>query len=668
MPLRKLLSALTLFCIASTPLTAANFDSSVQERQLFRQTRDLLQRQQFTKAKPGVAALKHYPLAPYLELPLLQARLFELPYDDVDAFFKRYPDSIPGDNLRASWLAALAQNQRWSDFLAYYDAATAGKAAQCSRLEALQQTGAGATALADAAALWLSPVDLPSSCDAPFERWLAADPALRSTRIWERLILALSQNQESLAHHLATRLDLPEQADANLALLVYRNPQTTENQLSLLRKHEHGSAILGIGLKKLAKIDVDKAMQLWQEWTKKDWLKAGDSFSARNEIGRQLIGTRAAEALPWLIASDPQGTDPYLLEWRVRLGLRDGDWPALASWIELMPEEMSSTPRWRYWYARALGTSDDPQRTARASEIYQQLATDRSFYGFLAADHTALPYHLNHRPLRPDVSIAQVGKRADMRRVREFYLLDEKGAARREWQRALRTMAPAEQQASALMAKEWGWLDQGLRLAQITGGFDDLDLRFPIAYRSAMTSAAKTRGLQPEWLFAVARQESAFMADARSPVGAMGLLQLMPATAKQVAHSLGQKFDPKLLVKPERNIPLGSKYLSDMLLRYNGNRVLATAAYNAGPGRVSRLLAQQTHPVSMDIWVETFPIRETREYIQSVLAFAVIYSERLGLPQTALVSAQERIIGEPLQVTQAETLTPAPMPTAPPTK
>jgi soluble lytic murein transglycosylase len=668
MLLRSFLSALLLFCIAVEPLAAATMDSSVQERQLFRQTRDQLQRQQFTKAKPGVAALKRYPLAPYLELPLLQARLGDLPYDDVDDFFKRFPDSISGDSLRGSWLGALAQNQRWKDVLAYYDPATATKGSQCLRLEALYQTGDGALALNDTAVLWLSPIDLPTACDAPFERWLAAEPALRVTRIWERLILALSQNQDSLAQHLAQRLDGNDRVEADLALQVYRNPQTTESQLSVLRKQPHGSAVLGIGLRKLAKIDVDKAMELWKEWSKKEWLKAGDSFAARNEIGRQLIGSRGTDALPWLIAADPQGTDPYLLEWRVRLGLSGGDWPTIASWIALMPKELGDTPRWRYWYARSLGTSDDPAQTAVANEIYQSLATDRSFYGFLAADHTALPYKLNHQPLKPGVSLAQVAKRGDMRRAREFYLLDEKGAARREWQRALKSMSPDEQQASTLLAKDWGWTDQALRLAQITGGFDDLDLRFPTAYRSTMTSAAKSRGLQTEWLFAIARQESAFMADARSPVGATGLLQLMPATAKQVAKSLGMpKFDPKQLVQPERNIPLGSKYLSDLLVRYNGNRVLATAAYNAGPGRVSRLLAQQTHPVSMDIWVETFPIRETREYIQSVLTFAVIYSERLGLPKTALVNTEERVIGEPIVMSQAEEVTtdPVPAPVAP---
>jgi len=640
--------------VAST--TAATFDSSVQERQLFRQTREQVQREQFTKAKPGIAALKHYPLAPYLELPLLLEHLDELPFDDVDAFLKQYPDSVSGDSLRAAWLVTLGQHQRWSDFLAYYDSESAGKAQQCWRLEALFQTGNAAQALADTESLWLSPTDLPTSCDGSLERWLAAEPAKLSGRIWQRLILALNQDKEGLARHLVDRLADNEKPAAETALMVYRSPQALAGLMPQLGKQAHGSETLGIGLKKLAKLDVDASVQFLKVWTESGVLKAGDAFAARNEIGRQLVGARGGDALPWLIASDPQGTDTYLLEWRIRLALQGGDWPTIAGWIELMPAELAQTPRWRYWYARALATSDDPPKTSKANDIYKTLAADRSFYGFLASDHTSVPYHLNHQPLRPSVSTDRVAKRADLRRAREFYVLDEKTAARREWARALRAMSPAEQQASALLAKEWGWHDQALRLAQITGGADDLDLRFPVVYKSMMTSAAKTNSLQTEWLFAVARQESAFMAEAQSPVGAMGLLQLMPATAKLVAKSLGVRFDPKLLIEPERNIPLGSKYLSDLLLRYNGNRVLATAAYNAGPGRVSRLLAQQTHPVSVDIWVETFPIRETREYIQSVLAFAVIYSERLGQPKTALVSSNERIIGAPIQVSQTEAI------------
>ena len=659
MSVRHALAAILL--ILPLSLTAATSDSSVQERQLFRQTREQLQKNQLTKARPGVVALKNYALAPYLELPLLTARLDELPYDDVENFLQRYPDSLPGDSLRAAWLAELALRQRWQDYLRYYNAETAGKAHQCWQIEALHQTGNAADALTSTESIWLSPIDLPSACDAALDRWLNVEPAKLADRVWQRLVLALSQDQENLARHLVERLPVAAKPEAETALSIYRNPQTMSALMPDLGKQPHGSAILGIGLKKLARIDMDTAAQLWQVWSESGVLQSGDSFAARNAIARQLISARGGAALPWLISSDPRGHDSYLLEWRVRLALADTDWDNIARWIEQMPEEMAATPRWRYWYARALATSADPERSSQANLLYRNLSSDRSFYGFLAADHVAQPYQLNHQPLKPAVTIAQIAQRPDMRRAREFYVLGEKTPARREWARALRTMSMSEQQASALLAKSWGWHDQALRLAQISGGFDDLELRFPIAYRDAMTQAAKTRGLPTEWLFAVARQESAFMADARSPVGATGLLQLMPATAKQVARSLGVRYDPKLLVEPARNIPLGSKYLSDMLARYDGNRILATAAYNAGPGRVSRLLAQQTKPMSMDVWIETFPLRETREYMQSVLAFSVIYSQRLGLPKTALIASNERIIGAPVEVTQAETTSAEPV-------
>lgn len=639
---------------AATSAQAATFDSSSQERQLFRQTRDQLQRVQLTKAQAGVTALKHYPLAPYLELPLLLSRLNELPYADVDAFFKRYPDSVSSDSLRGAWLSALAQNQRWPDFLTYYDGATAGKAQQCWRLEALHRTGAGQQALAETENLWLSPIDLPTPCDDALNRWLAAAPDKLNDRIWQRLLLALNQNEEGLARHLVDRLDSADKSTAELALLAYRSPQTIGSLQTQLGNQPRASSILSLGLQKLAKTDLDTSLQLWKDWNTKGLLNAGDSFAARNEIGRRLIGGRGDAALPWLLENDPRGTDSYLLEWRVRLSLRSGDWVKIASWIELMPADMAQTPRWRYWHARALATSDDPVNTAHASALYKSLADDRSYYGFLAADHSAQPYSLNHQPVKPAVSVEQVAKRADMRRAREFFVLDERGGARREWARAFRTMTMDEKKASAVLAKSWGWYDQALRLAQMSDSMDDLDLRFPVAYRGLMETAARSRGLPTEWLFAVARQESAFMADARSPVGASGLLQLMPATAQLVGKSLGMRVSPSQLIEPETNIPLGSKYLSDLSARYAGNRVLATAAYNAGPGRVSRLLAQQTKPVSMDVWVETFPIRETREYIQSVLAFAVIYSERLGMPKSALVASNERVIGRTVQVSQAE--------------
>jgi soluble lytic murein transglycosylase len=654
------LLALPLSLAAAVADSSAQIDSSVQERQLFRQTRALLEKNQLTRARPHVATLKHYPLAPYLELPLLTARLDELPFEAVDTFLQRYPDSVPGDALRAAWLAQLAERGRWDDYLRYYDAATAGKAQQCGHIEALHQTGRSTEALAATESIWLSPIDLPTACDDALDRWLAAEPDRLAERVWSRLALALSQDQESLARHLVARLPDTERGMAETLLQVYRQPQIMTGLMPALGAQPHASAVLGTGLRRLARIDMDTAATLWKTWTDAGVLNAGDSFAARNAIARQLIGARGEAALPWLLDSDPHGHDSYMLEWRVRLALPAQNWSAIADWIAAMPAELAETPRWRYWHARALSASENAEDIARAQALFETLASDRSFYGFMAADHSDRPYQLNHQPLHPDVTAAQVAHRADLRRAREFYVLGEKTPARREWARALKTMSPAEQQASALLAKEWGWHDQALRLASISGGFDDLDLRFPIAYRDLMTKAARARGLPAQWLFAVARQESAFMADARSPVGAMGLLQLMPATARQVARQIGAPFDPKRLVEPARNIPLGSEYLGNMLARYNGNRILATAAYNAGPGRVSRLLAQQQKPLDMDIWIETFPIRETREYVQSVLAFAVIYGERLGEKSVALVGGHERVIGRPVEVSRAETTTASP--------
>jgi soluble lytic murein transglycosylase len=179
---------------------------------------------------------------------------------------------------------------------------------------------------------------------------------------------------------------------------------------------------------------------------------------------------------------------------------------------------------------------------------------------------------------------------------------------------------------------------------------DDLELRFPLAFKSEIQGAAKRVQLPQEWVFAVARQESAFIPDARSSAGAVGLLQLLPGTAREVARKSRTPFNPAQLVEPKHSARLGSEYLRGLMTRYGDNRVLATAAYNAGPGRISRWLRDQPDSVTTDVWVETLPYRETREYVQSVLAFSVIYSYRLGSSRP-LLGTNEQLIGNPASET-----------------
>jgi soluble lytic murein transglycosylase len=184
--------------------------------------------------------------------------------------------------------------------------------------------------------------------------------------------------------------------------------------------------------------------------------------------------------------------------------------------------------------------------------------------------------------------------------------------------------------AAAKLSHTWGWHRKTIESLGQARFWDDLDLRFPLIYRSEVNQAAQASALQPQLLLAVARQESAFAADAQSPAGALGLMQLMPATAKQTAKSIGVKHNRRDLLKPDHNILLGSTYLSQMLERFNGNRILAAAAYNAGPHRVQRWLNNEGSQVDYDVWIETIPFKETRGYVQNVLSYSLIYSHLMG--------------------------------------
>jgi soluble lytic murein transglycosylase len=240
-----------------------------------------------------------------------------------------------------------------------------------------------------------------------------------------------------------------------------------------------------------------------------------------------------------------------------------------------------------------------------------------------------IAYQLNDRPL-PGRAVPQPPQTPALLRAHEFHALGEAADGRREWQSALRDMTAEQQQNAALLAEQWGWHDRAIQTASKAGAWNDLQLRFPLAYRDLMQEAAHNTSLPTSWLYAITRQESTFMPDARSSAGALGLMQLMPDTAREVARGLRIKTSAADLQRPEPNIRLGSTYLSSMLKRYNGNRILATAAYNAGPGRVSRLVKSQQGTVPSDVWIETLPYRETREYVQNVLAFNVIYAKRMG--------------------------------------
>jgi soluble lytic murein transglycosylase len=254
----------------------------------------------------------------------------------------------------------------------------------------------------------------------------------------------------------------------------------------------------------------------------------------------------------------------------------------------------------------------------------------------MAADRVGADYHLDHieTPVDPQIS-EQIAAMPAVRRARELFHLERWVDARREWQSATADMEPAQLKAAAKIAEQKGWHDRAIFTLARTGYWDDLELRFPLEHTELVERNADRNGIDEAWIFAVMRQESAFMHNARSHAGAMGLMQLMPATARAVARDLKLK-PPRRhdLLQPETNIALGSTYLRQMKERLGDSAIFATAAYNAGPHRIPRWLPEQVLPA--DIWIELIPFRETRRYLERVLAYTAIYESRMGLSPTRL--------------------------------
>jgi len=353
----------------------------------------------------------------------------------------------------------------------------------------------------------------------------------------------------------------------------------------------------------------------------------------------QSIGLHAAllshpQAAEWLAAVPTTAANADIRQWRVRTALGNEDWDGVLHWIEELTPTERQSDNWRYWRAYALDAKD---RSGDAFTAFARLSEERSYYGFLAADRLQRPYRMNDARLDHQQSqLDTVEHIPGIVRARELYLAGKHTEARREWFHTTGSLPPGQLKLAALLAHRWGWHDRAILTASQAGYWSDLTLRFPLPHREAIFTYASQYDLDPALIYGVIRQESAFMEDARSPVGALGLMQLMPATGKRTARALKIRYrGSQALLHSDQNIRLGSAYLNKLLQRYNGSPVLAAAAYNAGPHRVSRWLPTD-HSVPASLWVERIPFRETRSYVRRVLAYATVFEWRLERPLTRL--------------------------------
>ncbi|HUE94875.1 transglycosylase SLT domain-containing protein [Pseudomonas sp.] len=634
----SLFNLLSCILISTLSVSAVHAATLTQQRQYYDQAKAALAKGDKGPYQRYASALRDYPLEPYLAYDELTARLKWASNDEIEKFLAEHGDLPQISWMKLRWLRWLAERGEWQTFINYYDPALNFTELDCLYGQYQLSHGMRAEGNATAEKLWLVGKSQPNACDALFARW-AAEGQLTEQKRWQRAKLAAETRNYGLVTHLIKTM--PTLGSQGKALLeVAQKPELLKQTSRFTQTDPAMADVVGLGLRRLARQDPETALRLLDSYAARMKFSSEEQVAIAREIGLTLAKRFDPRALQVMAKYDPELRDNTVSEWRARLLLRLGRWDEANQLTRRMPAELGNTNRWRYWQARSLQLAQPNSQEPKA--LYQTLAQERDFYGFMAADQVQAPYQLNNKPLALNPKTVQkVRNSAAIRRALEFHARGQIADGRREWYNVSRLFSRDEMVAQARLAYEMGWYFPAIRTISQAQYWDDLDVRFPMAHREHLVREAKNRDIHSSWVFAVTRQESAFMADAKSHAGAMGLMQLMPATAKETAKRFGIPLSsPQQAYRPEINIQLGAAYLSQIYGQFNGNRVLASAAYNAGPGRVRQWLRGADH-LSYDVWIENIPFDETRQYVQNVLSYSVIYGEKLNAPQP-LVAWHER--------------------------
>lgn len=638
-PLALLASLLTSLVLLAQPSHAAPL---AQQRVLYDEAKRALAKNDPAPYRRHRQALQGYPLEPYLAYDELTLRLKQASNAEIEAFLAEHGDLPQIRWMKLRWLRWLAERGEWSTFIKHYSPALEFAELDCLFGEYQFRHGQAADGAITARRLWLVGESQPNTCDRLFDLW-RAQGGLSEELHWQRLKLAAEARNYGLAGFLQKQLG-GLAGQGQLLIEVAQKPELLAQRQRFAGSDRHTADAVGLGLRRLARQNPEQALGLLEEYSARLPFSSEEKVAIARQIGLTLARRFDARALQVMSQYDPELRDNTVSEWRARLLLRLGRWEEAHQLTRQMPGDLASSSRWRYWQARSLQLAQPNSRAPLG--LYQPVAGERDFYGFLSADRIEAPYQLNHRPMAIDPKVMhKVRNSAGIRRALEFHARGQVGDGRREWYHAARLFSREELVAQARLGYEMGWYFPAIRSISMAQYWDDLEVRFPMAHQHTLTREARNRGLHSSWVFAITRQESGFMADARSHAGAMGLMQLMPATAKETAQRYGIPLrSPQQAYTPEINIQLGAAYLSQVYNQFGGNRILASAAYNAGPGRVRQWL-RGNEQMPFDIWIETIPFDETRQYVQNVLSYSVIYGEKLGAPQK-LIEWHERELGQ----------------------
>lgn len=544
---------------------------------------------------------------------------------EVRQFLSRNAGTLVADLMRRDWLLNLGKRREWAMFDAEYpnyvlrDEPAVACHAQASRM------ARGEDITQAARELLFQPRELGEACGQLFDALLQAG-RFGPAELRQRLKLAIEANAVTGLRRLSAWL--PGPPDAKLLAQAIDRPQQALANPALRTSRE--AALIAVS--RLARDDPRAAA---------DWLAADRTTLRDDERAFAFSQVAAAgqrrlmpQALEWVRQSGGAGASDDTLAWHVRATLQAQDWKLLRAVVDQMSDAGRRDPAWTYWLGRAHAAEG---RRAEAEPLWQSIAGQPNFYGKLAAEEMGQLYSAPARAAAPTADeLAEAARHPAFTRARHFYRMGLRFEGNREWNFALRGMSDRQLLAAAEWARREEMLDRTVNTADRTREEHDYTLRFPAPFRDRLTPFARERGLDPAWVYGLIRQESRFIMDARSGVGASGLMQVMPATGRWIASRMGVKgFHPAQLNEMDTNLSFGTYYLRTVLDSLDDSPLLATAAYNAGPGRPRNWRTFLSQPVDGAVFAEIVPFTETRDYVKKVLSNATIYGAIFtGKPQS----------------------------------
>ncbi|WP_020393603.1 transglycosylase SLT domain-containing protein [Thiolinea disciformis] len=621
-----------LLALLALPLLSGfNTNNLESQRQQYRAAQAQIEAGQLDAARQTMMDLRTYPLYPWLEYSILLRNFRETPDSSLKAFVERYPNSLMSDGIYARWANRLSDFRDWHMLLKYIPEDIDNTAIQCYRAEAMISTQALESGIAKGKQIWQGAKrGLPNDCGGLLVQ-LIANNILNDEILWARVGEWIDNNRLSEARDLAKYITTPDAASlVDQWIETRRNPSKLIPELLKKSESPQIRAMIVSGIKQAADKKLQTALDLWASAQKTFKFTPEESGEVESKLGMWEAWRHDDAGLKRLKALKAEHRSPEGNIGMARLALRLGDWDAVLSAVEGLEKEDDDEGEkevWRYWKARAL---EQKNQASSAKPIYKELSQDATYYGFLAADRLGEHYELL-KQAPPDRSqrMRGINKLAVIQRWQEWMALGERSQARREWFRLLQAMDKVGVQALAETALRNNDPNLAIWTLSRTKDWNSIDIRFPLLYQNLIMEQSRTHGIQPAWILGVMRRESAFDEKAQSGVNALGLMQLMPGTAREVAKRLGmQVIDKEAILEPTNNIQLGSAYLRRLLQQFDGNYAQATAAYNAGPGRIPQWRPDQT--LEADRWVESIPFKETRQYVRAVMAYTTVYDYKLN--------------------------------------